>query len=375
MSNSGQDVLFPEFWFDGWDALDSGVLNLQNQVSRSIEQKLAEVGDKVTVPITPDFGDADDYDPKEDPDATDVHQEAKKVELTESKKKTIILTSTELSLSSYDLVEKYAQPMALSLYTTVNKFIYNLALKTNNIVDARTGLDKDKVVKLRTMLSNNKVSGEKQLVCAPDDYGSLLSIPEFFKANESGDTSALRDGKITRALGFNVSENHAIESYTPTDLAGAVNHTGGYAAGDSEMVVDAFNDAVKPVRSGDVFTVAGETGSPLHTVIRTDKTAGVTTKIYFDGPLRSPVSDNAVITVIPSRSMVAFSPSAIAFGARAYKAMPEGTGVRSVVAMLAGLPVRVSVWSDGLRVKVQNDILYGGEVINQKRLGRVLAAA
>ncbi|MBM9502868.1 coat protein [Leptospira sp. 201903071] len=375
MSNTGQDVLYPEFWFDGWDQLDSGVLNFQNQVSRSIEQKLAEVGDKVTVPITPNFGDADDYDPNEDPDATDVHQEAKKVELTESKKKTIILTSTELSLSPYDLIEKYAAPMALSLYTTVNKFIYNLSLKSKNIIDGRSGIDKNTMVKLRTLLSNNKVTGEKQLVCAPDDYGSLLSIPEFFKANESGDTSALRDGKITRALGFNVSENHAIETYTPTDLAGAVNHSSGYAAGDSEMVVDAFNDTFAPIRPGDVFTVAGETGSPFHTVLRTEKTLGVTTKITFDGPLKSSVADDAVITFIASRSMVAFAPSAIAFGARAYKAMPEGTGVRSVVAMLAGLPVRVSVWSDGLRVKVQNDILYGGEVINANRIGRILAAA
>lgn len=375
MSNTGQDVLYPEFWFDGWDQLDSGVLNFQNQVSRSIEQKLAEVGDKVTVPITPNFGDADDYDPNEDPDATDVHQEAKKVELTESKKKTIILTSTELSLSPYDLIEKYAAPMALSLYTTVNKFIYNLSLKSRNIIDGRSGIDKDTMVKLRTLLSNNKVTGEKQLVCAPDDYGSLLSIPEFFKANESGDTSALRDGKITRALGFNISENHAIETYTPTDLAGAVNHSGGYAAGDSEMVVDAFNDTLAPIRPGDVFTVAGETGSPFHTVMRTEKTLGVTTKIAFDGPLKSSVADDAVLTFISSRSMVAFAPSAIAFGARAYKAMPEGTGVRSVVAMLAGLPVRVSVWSDGLRVKVQNDILYGGEVINANRIGRILAAA
>lgn len=375
MSNTGQDVLYPEFWFDGWDQLDSGVLNFQNQVSRSIEQKLAEVGDKVTVPITPNFGDADDYDPNEDPDATDVHQEAKKVELTESKKKTIILTSTELSLSPYDLIEKYAAPMALSLYTTVNKFIYNLSLKSRNIIDGRSGIDKDTMVKLRTLLSNNKVTGEKQLVCAPDDYGSLLSIPEFFKANESGDTSALRDGKITRALGFNISENHAIETYTPTDLAGAINHSGGYAVGDSEMVVDAFNDTLAPIRPGDVFTVAGETGSPFHTVLKTEKTLGVTTKIAFDGPLKSSVADDAVITFISSRSMVAFAPSAIAFGARAYKAMPEGTGVRSVVAMLAGLPVRVSVWSDGLRVKVQNDILYGGEVINANRIGRILAAA
>ncbi|EMO43794.1 P22 phage major capsid protein family protein [Leptospira santarosai] len=372
MANTGQDLLYPEFWFDGWDVLDTGILNFQNQVSRSIENKLAEMGDTVTIPITPDMGDAVDYNPKDDINATNVNQQVKKVTLTESKRQTITLDSAELSLSSYDLIEKYAAPMALSLYRTVNKFIYGLSLKSKHIVDGRSGVDKNTMIALRTLLSNNKVTGEKSLVCAPDDYGSLLSIPEFFKANESGDTSALRDGKITRALGFNVSENHAIETYTPQDLAGAVNKSGGYASGSSEIEVDAFADSLTPIRPGDVFTVAGETGSPIHTVIGTVKTSGITTKLIFDAPLRSAIADDAVITFISSRSMVAFVPSALAFGARAYRALPEGTGVRSVVAMLAGLPVRVSVWTHDLKVKVQYDILYGGDVINSNRIGRIL---
>ncbi|TGK12852.1 P22 phage major capsid protein family protein [Leptospira stimsonii] len=369
--NTGQEALFPEFWFDGWDQIDAGIMNFQNQVSRSIEQKLADKGDKVTVPITPDFGEADDYDPKDDPDTHDIHQEVKKVELTESKKKTIILTSSELSMSPYDLIQQYAAPMALSLYRSINSFIYGLLLKSENIYDGRsTGVTKDKLIQVRNFLS--PVDGTKQLVCNADDYGSILSIDNIIKANESGDSSAIRDGKVTRALGFNVSENHSIKTRTPSDLTGAINHSGGYALGATEIVVDAFADTATPIRIGDVFQIAGETGLPFHTVTGTEKTAGATTKILFNGPLKSAVADDAVITFISSRSLVAFVPSAVAFGARAYVAMPEGTGVRSVVATLAGIPVRVSVWVDGLRVKVQYDVLYGGETINTGRIGRIV---
>lgn len=82
------------------------------------------------------------------------------------------------------------------------------------------------------------------------------------------------------------------------DLIGAINKVGGYVEDDEVIVVDGFTDSGNPIAVGDKFTVAGETGSPLHTVESTTKTSGNTTGITFDPPLASSVADNAVVTVI-----------------------------------------------------------------------------
>ncbi|EMS84089.1 hypothetical protein [Leptospira noguchii] len=365
-------LLYPEFWFAGWDLIDQGILNFQNLVSRSIEPTLSGAGKSVTVPIQPDMGDADDYDVKVSPTPAPVIQKAKEVMLTQRKRKTIELDSEELSLSPYSLIENYAAPMALSIYRSVNKFIYTNLLKTPNLIDGRTTFDRATLIELRTMMSNNKVTGRKSLVVSPDDYGSILSIPELLKANESGSNAAIQDGIVATALGFNISENHAIETYTPADLVGAVNYPAGYLQGETKIVVNGLVDASKPLRIGDVFKVAGETGSPFHVILITTVTAGNTTEITFDPPLQSAVANSAAVTITPTKSLVGFTPSAFAFAARAYNQFPAGTGVNSSVAMLAGLPIRISVWVEGLILKVQYDLLYGGEVINANRIARII---
>ncbi|EMK02924.1 coat protein, P22 domain protein [Leptospira kirschneri] len=365
-------LLFPEFWFTGWDLIDQGILNFQNQVSRSIETTLSSSGKSVTVPIQPDMGDADDYDVKNPPPVSNFTQRTIEVSLTQRKKKTIELNSEELSLSPYSLIENYAAPMALSIYRSVNKFIYTNLLKTSNIIDGRSSFDKSTLIALRTMMSNNKVTGTKNLVVSPDDYGNILSIPELLKANESGSSGAIQNGIVATALGFNISENHTIETYTPADLVGAINYPAGYTQGETKIVVNGFIDSANPLKVGDVFKIAGETGSPFHAILNTTVTAGNTTEITFDPPLRSAVPNLAAVTITPTKSLVGFTPSAFAFAARAYNQFPAGTGVNSAVAMLAGLPIRISVWVEGLILKVQYDLLYGGEVVNANRIARII---
>lgn len=75
--------------------------------------------------------------------------------------------------------------------------------------------------------------------------------------------------------------------------AGAVNHSGGYALGDTTMVVDGITGII-PLWSR--FTVAGETGSPVHTVTAHSETTGNTTSLTFTPALAGSVADNAVIT-------------------------------------------------------------------------------
>lgn len=92
--------------------------------------------------------------------------------------------------------------------------------------------------------------------------------------------------------------------YIKDGLSGtaAVNNVGGYAASTVTMTVDTVvlnttDTDLIPV--GARFTVAGETGTPVHTV--TARVGNPTTSITFTPALAGSVADDAVITFQPQR--------------------------------------------------------------------------
>jgi len=376
MANSNISALYPEFWFAAFDKLDIGDYNLQNQISRSTESAVAKHGDTVNVPLMPSLTAADDWTPGDAITAENVTQSTAQVILNKSKKKTISLTATELSLSPYDLIANYGQAMAKQIAVTVNTDMYLELMKTPNFVDAISALDEDDIVDARTALQLNEVSSmNRKLIAGPDDMGQLLKLDAFTHANVSGNVEALEAGKLRNKFGFEISENTAISKYTPVDVAGAVDNGAGYVLGDTTMVVKDFNDDANPIREGDIFIVAGETGTPYHTVTATTTTTSDTTGITFTPALVSSVADSAVITVTPTRSILALVPDCAAFAARSYAELPAGVGVNSSVINWQGLPVRISVWhNQTLGVNVQFDILYGVKMINTDRIVRILSA-
>lgn len=376
MANTTMDVLYPEFWEAAFDELDMGEYQLPTLVSRKVENIVANRGDTVNVPITPDLGDAEDWTPGSTINATNIAQETRPVVLNKSKRKTICLNGTELSLSPYDLISQYGVPMARSIIRAVNLDIYLELLKTDQWVDARAGVNEDFLVDAGTKLSQNEVSrAGRVMVLSPEMNGALQKLDAFQHVDTSGSSEVMLDGRIVRKLGFDFYENHIIDKYTPADTSGAVNLSAGYAAGATSILVDGLNDDAAPIRPGDMFTIADEVNTPLHTVISTVKTNGDTTAITFLPALTDAVTNDAVVTIIPTQSLVGFVPSAVAFAARRYAELP-GVGVKQSLVTVGNIPVRVSVWHDGkLGLQVQYDTLYGVKMINKNRVVRVLEDA
>jgi hypothetical protein len=87
-------------------------------------------------------------------------------------------------------------------------------------------------------------------------------------------------------------------------------------------------------------------------------------------------ADDAVVTITPTQSLLAFVPGACAFAARAYAAVPK-PGAQSSVVDVNGLPVRITTWVDStnLNLNVAYDILYGVKMVNKNRVVRVLEDA
>jgi len=377
MSNTNIDALYPEFWAGAWDKLDIGKYGLQNKVSRDVEIMLANAGDTINVPITPDLGDADDWTPGDAITATTITQETAQVVLNKSKKMTIALTGKELSLTPYELIEKYGVPMAKTIIKAVNLDIYLELMKTDTWVDAISGIDENDIISCKTELSLNEITDEgRSLIVGPDDIDTLLKLDAFQHVNISGTNDAMVEGLLQRKFGFDIFENNIISKYTPTDVAGAIDNGAGYAIGATTIAVDAFNDDVNPIRAGDIFIIADESGTPYHTVISTTTTTSDTTGITFTPALTDATADDAVVTVTPTRSALGFVPSAAAFAARSYATLPSDVGVSSSVLNLAGLPIRISVFHDSkLGLNVQYDLLYGVKTVNSDRVCRILCAA
>lgn len=103
----------------------------------------------------------------------------------------------------------------------------------------------------------------------------------------------LRDSTIYIQDGL--SGTGAIDSDTsPADLSGET------TLDVTSIVLNTDDTDLVPV--GARFTVAGETGSPVHTVTaRTPTSSSPTTNIVFTPALASDVSDTAVITFLPQR--------------------------------------------------------------------------
>lgn len=374
MANTNIDLLYPEFWLSAFDELDTGIYNFQNLVSRSAERQLATAGEAVNVPLAYDFGDADDWTPGTAITASDIAQQTKVVTLNQSKRKTFTLNGTDLSKSPYQLIEEYGIGAAKSIFETVNKTIYETMLQSTEFIDGITTFDKDTVLAARKRLAANEASQRmRQFVAGTDEYSDMLGFADFARLDYSGDRDPIIEGRLNRRYGMTMYENNAIETYTPADVVGAVNNVAGYNIGDTTIIVDGFDDDTNPIRVGDIFTIATETGTPYHTVTATTTTGDDTTGITFAPSLVSAIADNDAITVTPTRSAVAFVPSGVAFAARAYAALPEGVGVRTTIQMINNLPIRVSIWQNGsLGINIQYDILYGCTLVKSSRVVRVL---
>lgn len=370
-ANTNTESLNPEFWFGAFDMINKGAYQLQNQVSRGFGSQIQNQGDTVNVPIAPTLT-ATDWAPGATITPSAVTQETVSVVLDKSKRTTFNITGKEQSLGAYDLIQQWGVPAVETILAAVNADIYKEMIASPYVTDATSGLTELKVIAARTALSNRKVQMPGRVISSsPDDIGTLMGLPAFAQANITGRTDIVIDGMITNRYGFSFTENHAIEKYTPADLAGAVNNGPGYVSGNTAMVVTGFNDDTNPIRKGDVFTVAGS--SLQHTVQSVTASSGDTIGLTFLPALDGTVANSAAITVVATRSMLAFIPAATALAARPYAVLPTGVGVQSRVFDYEGFPIRISVYHDGnLGVNVQFDALYGVKNIDTRRIQRIL---
>lgn len=166
---------------------------------------------------------------------------------------------------------------------------------------ATGGIADNAVITVTKLGAVNNVAGyTAALTMAVDGItGVIPTGATFLITGESGTpthtvTSHSETSGNTTSITFTTAATAANDDViTFSHNGGAVNQPNGYTAATT-MVVDGFTGAVAV---GDRFTVAGETGLPVHTISAHSETSTNTTSITFSPS--ATVADNAVITVLP----------------------------------------------------------------------------
>lgn len=145
-----------------------------------------------------------------------------------------------------------------------------------------------------------------------------------------------------------------------TTQAGAVNLSGGYAAGYAKYI--AFDGLTATPAVGQLVSFTTSPTSAIYTI--TDVTS---TTMQLDRPLEAALADNDAVNVGPAGEYnFGFTRNAISLIVRPLAVVPAGMGAMSAVINYNGLSMRATLSHDGVKqgVRVTLDMLCGVKVLN-----------
>lgn len=170
--------------------------------------------------------------------------------------------------------------------------------------------------------------------CPPDGLKLVLSNAavqnlrgkqsNFYKANEAGTDELLRDGKIMRAMGFDIGQSGQVIRHTKGTAASATLTSADYAVGSTALTLASAGTGT--FVAGDMVNIAGENNGIWYGVASgdTDVSDGGTLTLNKPGLTIAQTTNTSAVTVPASNwyANLAFHPTAIQLITRA-AAMPE----------------------------------------------------
>lgn len=372
-----KDILFPEFWASAINEIGIGEFTFQDRVSMQDMEKGGQKGDTVHVPIQGDIIPSQDWDGESELTFAAINATTAIVTLTDGKAQTFKITKKEQKFSAAKLWDIKARPALEGLLNDLNTFIYEKLLAAESFVGTPGGaITTATILAARKKLNQTKAGVNRSFTLSNDHEGEVLDLAAFRNFEQSGDQNVVTEGSLGRKFGFQFMRNDSIAEFTPADVAGLVN--GAVSSGATLAVVDAFDDDLGLIRVGDIFVFAGETGSPLHTITKTPLlTGGDTTTIEFFPATVSTVANDSAITISPTQSSIAMTPSAFALGIAPFEPWDEEMAgpVRELIVNYRGVPILVATSIDpkSFQLNVAYSTLYGGLIANQTKVTRMIS--
>lgn len=232
------------------------------------------------------------------------------------------------------------------------------------------GSDLSESANLRKILDDNgaPISDRHQIINTAAG-AKLRTLAQLTKANESNDTTLLRQGQLLDLHGFGIRESAQVKAVTAGTGSGyLVNNGAGYAIGDTAITVDTGTGTIL---AGDVITFAGDTNKY---VVASALASNVVT-IAAPG-LRKAVADNAAITVGAAfAANVGFSRNAILLATR-LPDIPEGGDQaidrETIVDDRTGLALDLAIYKGYHMAVYEVEVMWGVAVVKPEHVAILL---
>lgn len=288
----------PEFWAQESLMILENELIVSRLVHRDFADEIANFGDTVNTRAPATFtakrkNDGDDIT-IQDANATNVA-----VKLNQHAHVSFVIRDGEQTKSFKDLVNENIRPAAVAMAEKIDQSVmgtmWSFLGDSKTIGKLGTTVGRSTLTALRNKLNGNKVpmAGRNFVVCSSMEE-ALLNTDNLITAEKVGDDgSKLREGSVGRAYGLNVFMSQIAPEVATgnTVVTGAVNNTGGYAAGDTAITVDGLSAAIA---AGTWCTIGGD----MTPQMITGTTGGATpTALAISPGLQYAVANDAVVTI------------------------------------------------------------------------------
>lgn len=268
--------------------------------------------------------------------------------------------------------------IAQAIRAAVNEFETDIATAAKNGASRGYGTagttpfasDLSDPANIRKILDDNGApQSARTLVIDTTAAAKLRTLTNLTKANESNDTSLLRQGTLLDLHGFAIRESAQVQATTKgTGASYLVNNASGYAIGDTSIALDTGSGTIL---AGDMVTFAGDTNKY---VVATALAGGV---VVLAAPgLRQTLADNVAVTVVnTSTRNIAFSRNAIVAATRLPEAPAEGdlAIMREVLTdPRTGLSFELAVYPGYRMIHCEIGIVWGVSVIKPEHCAVLL---
>jgi hypothetical protein len=290
------DAFVPEVWAQESLIILESNLVAANAVHRDFENEIAQFGDVVNTRQPATFTAARKLDSDsvtvQNATATNVP-----VKLNQHFHTSFMIKDGEESKGFENLRTTYLIPAIQSIAEALEQVVIaqKYAFMANVVGKLGTTPTRATVSAAQAKLNSLKApQADRTFIISSDTQAALLNVDDFVQADKLGDDgTAMREGSLGHKFGFDIfmSQNCPKITYSGTTYAtGLINNTGGYAAGTTSIVVDAFTTEYANYVGG-YCTIAGDM-TPQKIISATD---GTETIVISPG-LKYAVADDAVLT-------------------------------------------------------------------------------
>lgn len=197
--------------------------------------------------------------------------------------------------------------------------------------------------------------GNRKLILDPFAHTNALGLPAF-QNNQAWGDETIREGRITRALGYDWAWNQNMKTHTKGTATGTPLINGALAAGTTSLTTDGWTNSITGIlKKGDIITIAGDPNPYVVTADVNSNGSGVATVPISNGkPNDTPglikaAADNAAITVINSHQVsMALHPLFATFASRpvdqlSFEGMPSASFRKAWMDPVSGLALTIKI--------------------------------